>query len=272
MNCRNCNSYLLTFKSHCIECNEPKIIPTGFRFYIYKVNKVFREIRKNYKIYRNKHMFNPSVDKAIELKKIKFYSDHFIYKTKKINYEQIYAVENRFTNRYTNGIRTDRHILFLIYLKSDLFDSKDIVIDLSMSSEIFGWRKREITTILLNWILEKTHKSRLNNYVTRLNEVGYFKYQQVKIYNNGDLHLNDNFEINIKEEYDKGNIWYGVHFKSLFGSDLGNDPYFFRVKNGVQKPGIFSKKNIDFNTQYNKDVFDIFIAKLFKDGYIIKEL
>ena len=43
MNCRNCNSYLLTFKSHCIECNEPKIIPTGFRFYIYKVNKVFRE-------------------------------------------------------------------------------------------------------------------------------------------------------------------------------------------------------------------------------------
>jgi hypothetical protein len=270
MNCKYCNKPLIPSLSYCINCNESKITPTKYKFYLIKCKIYFSNLNNALKTYRNKHKYTPTAETPIFLKNIKFYSDYFLYKNTKISYRDVYGIKHKFSKKYMNGIRTDNDLSFYFYFQSKAFDYKTIEVNLSVVNEILVWRKRETTSILLYWMLDKTFQNRLNNYISEIKEIGYLVYNGEKIYNNGDLHHNDKFAVNLIEEKEKGNIWYGVSLNSIFGQNRGQNPYLFRIKNGVQKPRLFEKRNIDINIEYNKDVFDLIIQGIFKNGYIIE--
>src|ERR1019366_5676370 len=99
-----------------------------------------------------------------------------------------------------NGIRTDKTFSCIIYVNSDLFTNGSGAIDLTTSTKIlsFNKKKRETTIVCCNWIEEKTFENRLKLYLDEIVSKGYFAYtNNIKIYNNGDLHLDNEFKINL---------------------------------------------------------------------------
>ena len=109
---------------------------------------------------------------------------------------------------------------------------------MSYDNEFLGWRKREITLLLINFLKDKTFSNRLNNYLAEVRTNGYFSYLNGKVYNNGDIISKDQFIANLFEEYNKGNVWFGVEFTSPLGRNKLTDPYLLRIKN--------VKKNTNF--------------------------
>lgn len=271
MNCKYCNKKLLPNVDYCIYCFESKTIPSKFKYIITKFKIFFKQLNKSFEAYRNKHNFIPTDNNPIKLKKISFYSDYFLFNNKQINYSEIYAIKYKIKKKYINGIRTDHDVFFCFYFKAKVFDFKSTEVNLSVVNQIFVWRKRELTLILLNWMLNKTKQYRLNKYLQQIREGGCFVYGNVRIFNNGDLYINSQYAVNLKNEFEKGNIWYGVSFKSIFGQNLGQDPYFFRIKSNAQKATLFGKREIDINTDYNKDIFDLLIEKILKNGQILEK-
>ena len=227
------------------------------------------KLRSEFENYRTGHKHLPTDSQPHELKRTLFYSEYLVYKNQKIDYNDIHAISTKYQKKTTNEIFIDINITFRIYY--DNFESSEgSYIDLSYKSEILGWRKREITLILMNFIKNKTFKKRLENYLFEVKSKGYFNYHTGKIFNNGDIFSKDKFIANLYEENKKGNVWFGVAFSSLLGRNKLSDPYLIRIKNAQKDAKLFQKKDFDFDTEYNKDVFDVLITEIIEKGSIMK--
>src|SRR5690606_14852496 len=131
-----------------------------------------------------------------KLKKVLFYSDHLIYKNQHIKYTDIDAISTKHSRKTTNSIHTEIDIYFRINYSN--FESQEgSYIDLSYSSEILGWRKREITNIVINYLKDMTFTNRLQKYLIEVRANGYFTYLNGKVYNNGDIFSKDRFIANL---------------------------------------------------------------------------
>ncbi|WP_395078081.1 hypothetical protein [Flavobacterium sp.] len=223
-----------------------------------------------YQKFRNNHNYIPSDSSPHKLEKAKFFSENLVYKRQKINYNEIIAISTKYSKTTTNFINTEIYITFRIYY-SNSESLKNSYIDLSYNNEIFGWRKREITLIVINFLKNKTFSNRLNNYLIELRANGYFSYLDGKIYNNGDVISKDNFIANLYEENKKGDVLFGVEFSSPFGKNKLTDPYLLRIKNAKKNTNFFQTKDFDIDTKYNKDVFDALVTKIIEKGFILEK-
>lgn len=227
----------------------------------------------DYNEYKTKHLYVPEANRPIELKDTKFYPDYFTFKDRKFTYDQIHAVTLRNYSQSINGISTEKTFTGLILVKSEQFVNDEKTIDISVSSELisFNKKKRELAMLCGNWLAKKTLETRLLYYAQELQDKGYFSYtKDIRIHNNGDLYIKGEKKVNLVEAYKSNQIWYGVQSKALLGADRGHDPYTFRINKGEMKTSLFGYGKIaEFDTSYNKDVFDILINRLFDNGQIL---
>ena len=220
--------------------------------------------------YRNNHKYLPCDDKPQKLDKAKFFSENVVYKNISVNYNEIVAISTRYSKTITNFINTDIYIIFRIYYRKSETDINNYF-DLSYENEFLGWRRREVTVILVKYLQDKTYLNRLNIYLNEVNAFGYFTYLNGKIYNNGDIISKDIFIANLYEENKSGNVWFGVEFTSPLGRNKLTDPYLLRIKNVKKNTNIFQSKDFDIDTQYNRDVFDALVTKIIENGSIIEK-
>ncbi|WP_309607781.1 hypothetical protein [Flavobacterium sp.] len=230
----------------------------------------FRKLITSYENFRNSHKYLPTDSSPQKLEKTLFFNEHLVYKQQIINYNEINAISTKYSTKTINSIQTEIYITFRIYY-NNFESSKNSYIDLSYNNEIFGWRKREITSIVINFLKDKTFTNRLNNYLIELRTQGYFNYLDGKIYNNGDIFSKDNFIANLYEENKNGNVWFGVSFSSPLGRNKLSDPYLLRIKNAKKDTNIFQKRDFDIDTQYNKDVFDALITQIIEKGFVMEK-
>lgn len=226
-----------------------------------------------YQEYKTKHLFVPETNKPIELKDTKFYPDYFTFKDRKFTYDQIHGITQQNYSHVINGIPTEKSYTCILLVKSEQFVNDEKEIDIGVTTELlsFNKKKRELSILCGNWIAQKTFKSRLTLYAEELEQKGYFSHKKdIKIYDNGDLYIKDDKKVNLFEAYKNNQIWYGVEHKGFLGADKGQDPYTFRINKQEMKTSLFGYGKIaEFDTTYNKDVFDLLIKRLFDDGRIL---
>lgn len=271
-NCPFCAELIQEEAVKCKHCGEwlNKKTPTDF-FNTAKsfVGKKIDEYQEN----KTKHLFVPEANKPIELKDTKFYPDFFTYKERMFTYDQIHGVTLKNYSQSINGIPTEKTFTGLLLVKSEQFVNDEKTIDISVSSELisFNKKKRELAMLCGNWIAQTTLKTRLSYYLEELQKKGYFSYtKEIQIHNNGDLYIKGEKKANLVDAYKNNQIWYGIESKPILGADRGYDPYTFRINKSEMKTSYFGYGKIaEFDTSYNKDVFDILINRLFDYGKIL---
>ncbi|ENA1793896.1 hypothetical protein ABF176_000701 [Flavobacterium psychrophilum] len=266
--CYNCNldyyhNYKFCFICKCLVIKNAKL-NSILKFIFSKAKIVINKV----KIYRNSHKHLPNDDNPVKLKNIFFYTNHLIHNEKKVSYIDIIGITNKYSVKYVNNIRTELELIFKIHylnINNGLIE----IIDLSYSLEIWGWRKREITTIILNYLLDKTYESRLKIYLDEIKNSDFFEYLNFKISSSGDIYLNGKLQTNLYEENKKGNVWYGVNGRSITGRHKNENPYLLKIKNGIKDAGLFKKRDIDIDITYNRDIIDIFFKEIIEYNTVL---
>src|SRR5690606_4677599 len=106
---------------------------------------------------------------------------------------------------------------------------------------------------------------RLYKYVNEITTLGYFNYKNsypqlagYKFHSNGDISHNEKILGNIRDEYNKGELIWGLATTKGYRSSSSN-PYLLSFKNRNAKWFQWLDKTVFINSYYDKDIFDSMI-------------
>lgn len=213
--------------------------------------------------WRTRHLYVPTDDKPLELSGATFYAKHLVYNGGKHNYADILSIKFYAKVRNTNGINTDTETDFRIQFA-------DKTLDLSRSS-FFGigsGRKTRQQMNFMQQVLKKlTFDIRLSKYIEQIEKQGYFSYgSRFKFYKNGDVEIDGEIADNICKAFKEKRLdWEGTQFSSVLGRIQFTDPYTIFIWKSPNSRSIFSSSDA-ISLYYDKDIVDLLVFKLIKDG------
>lgn len=264
---------------HCGEWLDDSHKSTGenFKNIFNKSISFIKEKKEQYEERKTAHLFIPTDEKPMIIGETNFYSNHFSCNGRTYQYKDIVSIKYFAEVNRTNLVATDRKNEFLIFMNiGENFPierrSNNGVIDLSTSSFFgigSGQKTREKQTLIQDFLKKITLNNRLELYIKQLKDLGYFYYlghysPSLKIYNNGDIHKEDKFSVNIYDAFKNQRLEYGSFLRSWSGKYTFDDPYLCTVYH-TQSTGIFSKKT-EILMYYDKDIFDTLLMHLIDNG------
>lgn len=226
------------------------------------------------------YLYYPSNNKPLEIKlpalfgdkkAVLIYPDKLNFKTEDFFFKNILSILNAPKVHSLNGAKTFIFSFVLLYLDEITRDTKKI----DLTKSVGGQKLINTISFGYNYIYKQTYENRLSYYLTQLEQFNFFIYSSnLKIYNNGDIHLKDAFNCNLMTANEKNLIDYGVRTTSFIGVNRSQDPYHFKIRSqegeGISLLGFKSNTNLEFSVATDNDVFDELIYnRLFQKGTIL---
>ena len=265
---------------HCGEWLDGSNQPTSIKSILNKTTEFVKEQKQNYEERKTSHLFIPTDAKPLEINGINFYGDYFNFNNKRIEYSDIVSIKYFAEKHSTNFFTTNTKNEFLLFLNCDdnfplekRFNSN--VVNLSTSSFLgigSGEKTREKIAFIYEFLNQATFNKRISLYIDQIKKNGYFHYpcehssNGFKIFNNGDIQIENNIVVNIKGAFDNKKLEYLASFTSWNNNSSYFNPYLLTfIQSG------FFKSNIEIQMLYDKDIFDKILFQIIKTGKVLQD-
>lgn len=222
-------------------------------------------------------IITPSDTNPFELdKNCFFYSDYYIIDGKKIFYKDIACIIWKSSKKNMNGYNLNSNTDYMVLatkenyipdMTSSSFDSKFYACDdFSYQTGIIkthrDFLKRQ--AYIHSFLFEISRQHRFEKTINSLSKYGYLSpNEEIKIFDNGDLFLNEKLEGNLVERHKAGKIINGVKYGG-YNNKVSN-PYEFGFVKSASFFGIFENRFV-FQNICNYDIMDILFNNLFQKG------
>lgn len=209
-----------------------------------------------------------------------FYSNYFQIDGRKVFYKDIATILWTIKKNNMNGFNLYSNVDYMVLatkenyiedMTSNKFSSFFYACDdFSFKSGLIKTQKNFINrqNYIHSYLYEISRPYRFEKTINSLTKYGYLTpYEHIKIFDNGDLYFNNKLEGNFLVKHKEGKIING----SKYGGYKNNisDPYELGFIKSTSFFGIHENKVV-FSNITNKDIMDLLLNNLFKNGKLSK--
>jgi hypothetical protein len=209
-----------------------------------------------------------------------FYSNYFQIDGRKVFYKDIATILWIAENKKMNGYNLNSKINYMVLatredyieeMTSIKFDSFFYACDdFSYQTGLIKTQQNFINrqNFIHNFLYQISRPYRFERSIKSLLKYGYLTpHEQVKVFDNGDLYINNNFEGNFLEKHKEGKLINGAKYGG-YKNSISN-PYELGFVKKSSFFGIIENKAIFLNIS-NTDIMDLLLNNLFKNGKLSK--